>query len=223
MLKVSSYFVACAVGVVIAQAAVADSFAGERLASLSIPGIKWGAGHELELSGVPAYARPFSSHETAVHVARSLALHTDIFQHALSLPDKFVLSGLGQTWHWLAQIESTPAGAKGQVSALRTGPLAPRKSTRAGFTWLPVHAARQFSHRMHSAAGTVEQHVYSVAVAPAELTVYLRRQLRAEGWVAEPLLAATRHHSAWRRNDARLMVFPQQSPGGSSLYIHHVE
>jgi hypothetical protein len=210
-------------GMVTVQAATPQSFARDRLASLSIPGIKWDEDYELELAQVPAYARPFQSSETAVHVARSLAVHTDIFQLALSLPGKIVLSGLDSNWHWLAQIESTQAGARGQVSALRTRLPASGNSTGTAYSWMPVHAVRHFSHRTESAAGTVWQQVYSVALAPAELTAYLRRQLRAEGWVGEPQLAAAPQHSAWRRNETRLMLFPQQSPGGSSLFVHIVD
>src|SRR3546814_1007795 len=68
-----------------------------------------------------------------------------------------------------------------------------------GFAWLPAQARRQFAHRSDRQSRTVAQYVYSIALPVPTFTAYVRQQLRAEGWEAEPFMAGLPAHNAWRR------------------------
>src|SRR3546814_18920219 len=91
-----------------------------------------------------------------------------------------------------------------------------------GFAWLPAQARRQFAHRSDRQSRTVAQYVYSIALPVPTFTAYVRQQLRAEGWEAEPFMAGLPAHNAWRREASRLVLFPQAGPAGTTLYVHHV-
>jgi hypothetical protein len=198
----------------------------ERLGSLVVHGLRWEPMQTMLLSGVPAYLRPFSSGNAAVPVARSLAANTDLFQRMLTIPGTIVLSGLQADWHWLARVDVLAEGAKGYVSAMHISPAWPgadQEGDKPGFTWLPAQAQRRFVYRSGMASPTVAQHIYSIALPVQALTAYLRRQLRVEGWEAEPTVAVMPGYSAWRRQTSRLMLFTQAGAAGTDLYIHHVE
>lgn len=199
--------------------------APERLNSLSVQGLRWGSIQPMLLSGVPAYMKPFTSGDSALPAAQSLAAHTDLFQRVLMTPGTIILSGLQADWHWLAQVDTLGAGAKGYVSAMRIGPAFPAAGAMLhdpGFSWLPAQSRRRFTYRDIASSRTAAQHVYSIDLPMSVVTAYVRRQLRAEGWEAEPIVGFA-GHSVWRRRSSRLMLFSQAVPPGTDLYVHHVE
>ncbi|MFW7342796.1 hypothetical protein V0R37_14805 [Pollutimonas sp. H1-120] len=198
----------------------------ERLNSLVVQGLRWEPVQSMSMSGVPTHFKSFSSDEAMLTVARSLAAHSGLFQRVLAVKDTIILSGLQADWHWLAQVDTVAAGAAGYVSAMRIGLDSingGQADVEPGFTWLPAPAQRRFAYRSSSPSPTVAQYVYSIGLPMQALTAYVRRQLRAEGWEAEPTIAGLAGHSAWRRSTSRLMLFPQERPSGTDLYIHHVE
>lgn len=195
------------------------------LASLPDKRFHWQQHQAMQLSGMPSYAKSFASTLLAVEAAEILSGHTDIFQRVLTLRDKIILSGLRAGWHWLAEIESAPQGSRGYVSALyvqapSTNP--PGTDRDHLFQWLPANAARKFSLTSAARPHTVTQQIYSVALDPDELLAYIERGLHQEGWTREQAFA-TRGSSAWRRGNARLMLFPQVSAAGTTLFVHHVQ
>jgi len=191
-----------------------------RLAALEAPGLVWDSGQSMQLSGVPVYVRPFSSMRRPADVAQALSAKTGVFQRILVAQRKILLSGLDDGWHWLAHIESDERGTQGYVSMLG---LAVDASDRGPMpAWLPPQADRLFSH--HDApAGTVAQQLYTVPLNATQLSTYLRKQLRAEGWTPEPQLAGLAGHSAWRRGQSRLTLALSPAASGTSLYIQHRE
>ncbi|WP_102074349.1 hypothetical protein [Pollutimonas subterranea] len=196
-----------------------------RLATLAVKQFQWERYQAMQLSGMPSYVKSFASDLPAVESARTLAAHTDIFQRVLTLKNKIVLSGLQPGWHWLAEIEPAPPGSRGYVSALHVeaaGSNTADTGIVGSFRWLPPSATRKFSLKSDAKPHTVTQQVYSIALDPDELFAYVERGLRGEGWASEPALTA-RGSSAWRRGDARLMLFPQASMAGTSLFVHYVE
>lgn len=207
-------------------AAWAVQAAPERLNSLAVQGLRWEPVQSMSMSGVSMHFKPFSSDEAMLAVARSLAAHSGLFQRVLAVKDTIILSGLQADWHWLARVETVAAGAEGYVSAMRIGLdsiNAGQADAEPGFTWLPAPAQRRFAYRSSPPSPTVAQYVYSIGLPMQALTAYVRRQLRAEGWEAEPAIAGTAGHSVWRRSNSRLMLFPQEGPAGTDLYVHHVE
>ncbi|MGB3288674.1 MAG: hypothetical protein WBA83_05320 [Burkholderiaceae bacterium] len=198
----------------------------EPLSSFSMQGLRWESVQSMFLSGVPAHVRPFASDLAALPVARSLAAHVDLFQRVLVTPGTIILSGWQANWHWLAQVDALSRGAKGYVSAMRVDPAASAEGAalhEPGFSWLPAASRRQFVYRDASPSAKATQHVYRIGLPMQALTAYVRRQLRAEGWEAEPAIAGLAGHSIWRHGSSRLTLFSQPVPSGTDLYIHHVE
>ncbi len=193
-----------------------------RLAALAATPFKWDRHQALRLSGTPVYIKSFSYGGPAAQAAQLLAAHSGIFQRVLAVRNKIVLSGLQSGWHWLAQVEATAQGSTGYVSALSVDAHTPAAAA-AEFEWLPPGAQKQFGQDTLEKSHTVAQHIYSVAMAPRELFVYLDRKLRRAGWTLEPGVADSQGASAWRRGQARLMLFPHASAMGSSLFVHYVE
>ncbi len=197
----------------------------DRLATLAAKQFQWDQYEVMQLSGMPSYVKFFTSVDPVIEAARALAVHTDIFQRMLTFKNKIVLSGLEPDWHWLAEIETSPYGSRGYVSALYVDAGGANPATTGAddsFQWLPAGAARRFSLRSVENSNTVIQHVYSVALAPDELFAYVGRRLRGEGWAQDPAFAAYESNS-WRRKDARIMLFTQLNADGTSLFVHYIE
>lgn len=197
-----------------------------RLAALETQPFKWDKPQLMHLSGLPVYVKSFSSPGLAVQAAQSLAANGDIFQRVLTAKNKIMLSGLAADWHWLAEIEPAAHGTKGYVSALYVDPgyLTPAKAdTTTHYNWLPAYARKQFGQRISIQSKTVAQHIYSVALSPQALAAHLDRSLRVDGWASEPTVTDMEGASAWRRKQARLMLFPHASAVGTSLFVHLAE
>ncbi|NYT61218.1 hypothetical protein H0A66_02605 [Alcaligenaceae bacterium] len=214
-------FQAChALPVQAAQAAEA------RLAALEASPLRWGEAQLMHLSGVPVYIKSFSSPGLAVRAAQSLAVHADVFQRVLTVKNKIVLSGLASGWHWLAEIDSMAQGAGGYVSALyleAAGASSADSNRASPYKWLPAYARKQFGQNLEVKSQTVAQHIYSVALSPQDLATHLDKSLRDDGWASEPTLTDMAGASAWRRNQARLLLFPYASADGTSLFVHLAE
>ncbi|AEC19858.1 putative secreted protein [Pusillimonas sp. T7-7] len=212
---------ACLCSPVLARLAVADG-----LVDLDVPGFEWEAQQTMQLSGVPIHVRRFSSNNAVIPAAQALVRHSGLFERVLKLNSKVVLSGLRSDWHWLAEVDVSTSGSRGYVSALHVGAKGAIKDQHAAkpsFIWLPPQSRRQFDHQNTIGGRKVVQQVYSIALPMQTLTSYVRRQLRTGGWMPEPEFAGMGVGMAWSRAGARLMLFPQQGDGGTSLYVHYSE
>src|SRR5690606_6894717 len=152
--------------------------------------------------------------------------HSGLFERILKLNSKVVLSGLRSDWHWLAEIDASTTGSQGYVSALHIEADDRAQSwysARPSFIWLPPQARRQFDHQSTMGDRKVVQQIYSVALPVRTLTSYLRRQLRTEGWAPDPEFAGMGAGTAWSRAGERVMLFPQPTASGTSLYLHYSE
>lgn len=205
--------------------AQAGSPVPQSLAELNIPGFAWETQQTMHLSGVPVHVRHFSSDSAVVSAAQMLVRHSGLFERVLKLNSRVVLSGLRSGWHWLAEVDTSKSGSHGYVSALHVEAEGTDSQyvVRPSFAWLPPQAIRQFDHQNSEGGKKVVQQVYSIALPTQRLTSYLRRQLRTGGWMPEPELAGIGAGMAWSRAGARLMLFPQQGDGGTSLYVHYSE
>ncbi len=197
----------------------------DRLATLAAKQFQWDQYEVMQLSGTPSYVKSFTSADPAIEAAQALAVHTDIFQRMLTFKNKIVLSGLEPDWHWLAEIEASPDGSRGYVSALYVDAKGANPTTSGAdrsFQWLPAGAARRFSLHSSENSNTVIQHVYSIALPPDKIFAYVGRRLRGEGWAQDPTFTAYESGS-WRRKNARIMLFPQVNADGTSLFVHYIE
>jgi hypothetical protein len=198
-----------------------------QFAALESSSLTWSERQEMQLFGIPAFQRSFSSTESEQNVARILAAHTDIFQRAVAFKNKTVLSGIRSDWHWVAEIDSAPFGVRGWVSALRIGSpelnhaLAVQSNLRFG--WLPRQAKRRFSQRTTVLNRHVLDEIYSTAIRADELLVYVQKQLRLQGWTDEPSLAWLPNMSVWRRKASELTLVSSASHDGAALFVHYLE
>ncbi|MEB2399203.1 MAG: hypothetical protein OZ927_06655 [Alcaligenaceae bacterium] len=195
------------------------------------PGLLWTSSQSMLLSGVPLRVRAFSYQGEPLRLAQLYAAKPAYFQRILVAGGGVVLSGLRNGEHWLAELHPAATGTSGRLSVMRVARGQPPDPGRPRpvFRWLPPQARPLFSLQDRpdappGKAGAAGQHVFSVAMSVTDLTAYLRRRLRSDGWVEEPAYAAVAGHSAWRRSSSRLALSSlPEAEGESSLYVHHID
>lgn len=205
--------------------------ASASFSELDVPGLQWTASQSMLLSAVPLRVRAFTFPGEPVQLAQLYSGKPAYFQRILFSTGRIVLSGLRNGEHWLADMHPTATGTGGKLSVMRVAQDqdASHRDPPLFFRWLPAQARALFSRQDLSDAspgkdGVVGQHVFSVAMPGPDVTAYVRRQLRSDGWLEEPVYADMAGHSSWRRKTSRLALFSSQEPGGkSSLYVHHVK
>lgn len=222
------FLILCMVGA--HQPSWATPHVQDRLNSLKMPEIRWQSHQSMELFNVPAYVAPFTSIAPASIAAQRLGAHAELFQRVLAVKNKIVLSGVDADWHWLAEINATPSGAAGYVSALRLADAEPIVSVpapvaKSEFRWLPPGAQRRFSQRTVLNGRPVSQYIYSLRrqSTAGEFTAYVSEQLRSHGWRAEKHNASASTASIWRRQNDRLILMPLSSGPDDVLYVQHFQ
>lgn len=183
----------------------------------------------MRLGGLPVYYRRFSS-STSVHdTAEALARKTGLFNLVLAFRSKLVLSGSHDGWHWVAEIDADPLGARGLVSAVPigahsvAGPAWPDARVFAG--WLPDGAELRFDQTLRYAQGAALQRVYRVALPPPRVWQAVWSGLAEQGWsrATEQSDVAPGWSETWSRRQSSLTVALAPDASGSALFVHYRE
>lgn len=204
--------------------AVSVSAPNRALDDLSIPGVHWQRVQPASLQGVALAYRTFRSDESPVHVAAALAAGYPQFRQVLSVAGHLVLSGMHDDAHWLAHIEPGPAGTLGMISVLQIpAKSAPHAVPPTAYTswpaWLPAQSRLVFDHA-GSRSGALRQRVFRVPDKAGDLSAYLRRELRLQGWSSIDPGSSTGGPDVWQRRQS-VMHVSVHSAGrrGSLLYV----
>lgn len=196
-----------------------------QLAKAGLPAFDWGEDQTVHVSDVPVFIKPFSTVQTVSATGQILADHAGLFQLVLTAPGGLILSGVKAGWHWLAEIESTPAGSKGRVSVLPISPVAAPARNMASLEMndlLP--GAPTSSNQLVTAGGrNITQQTYMVAMPRHELLAYVRTKLTAQGWHSAPDFPGLQGHDAWRRKSSVLSLFAHSVGNETLLYVHFVK
>ena len=139
----------------------------------------------------------------------------------LVAPRKVLLSGSNEGWHWVAHIEAASSGTQGYVSML--GPASGSVGQELLPGWLPPGSAAVARHSSGAHGRSVVQHVYRIPLDSLQLSTYLRKQLRAEGWIPEPGLASAQAPAEWHRGGSSLKFVVAAAESGSALYVQRKE
>lgn len=91
----------------------------ERLHFLNV---QWGDTETIFLSGIGTRTVTFVSSMDGIDLARQLAGLSSVFDRLLTMPGQLVLSGIADTWHWIAVLRPVNPGTSGYVSVMRAVP-----------------------------------------------------------------------------------------------------
>lgn len=201
--------------------AVSVSAPNRALDDLSVPGVHWQHVEPATLHGVALAYRAFRSDESPVRVAAAFSAGYPQFRQVLSVAGHLVLSGMLDDTHWLAHIEPVPAGARGVVSVLQmsresAANAAPPTATAARPAWLPSQSRIVFDHA-GSHSGALRQRVFRVPDKARDLSAYLRRELRRQGWSSIHPGSSSGGPDVWQRRKAVMHVSVHSTGSGSSL------
>lgn len=186
------------------------------------------ASQEMQLFGLPIVWRSFSASVPLQKAAELLSASTDRFQRVIAFKDRIMLSGVNGDWNWVAELEATPHGVKGRVSALHIGTdrvqQALSQRSDLTFNWLPVQAQLRFTQVSAVNGDHARQQLYSVNMSREDLKSYLQVQLSQAGWRDESSGTWLPGASVWTRKAMRLVLVAQQLTGNSSsLFVHYSE
>lgn len=225
-LKANYYRCLTAIGIVLLNPVQAVQMPQLTLHSLQVPEAIWDQASSQKVAGLPLHTRAFTSTQSPVQVARSLARHDDVFQRVLTGKHKIILSGLQPGWHWLAEINAMPTGAEGYVSALYVDaddlhPAAVHSEPKQH--WIPAGAKQRFSHSALLSTGQLTQQVYSVPMSVSQVFSQAQNDLQDDGWQVDSSTAALTGHRRWTRKGGALTVFAYPQSLGSSVLIQYVQ
>lgn len=191
----------------------------ERLAA---PDMVWEPIEQSTLGGQPVYWRMFSVAGPLMEVAARLSQFSSVFQRALVLRHKVVLSGVAGRKHWVADLTTTPDGIKGVLSMMLLSGKPSVGQRAAVLPWLSQWAQSRYSQTTHSAMATTTHEVYSASIPPAVLRRLMRESLEKEGWTA--LSAASAGSlERWRKQSVKLLFSTYEAGAGTTIFLHAAE
>lgn len=194
---------------------------------LDTPEFIWSEPEEIQLFGVPASWRRFTTAMPVEKAARILSGQTHLFQQVVAFRQKIILFGMQAGWHWVADLESTEHGAQGTISALDASfvHLNEAVENRSNLTaiWVPVQARLLYSEKTLMKGRPVVQQIYKVAWPLGKLNLHVREHLQISGWHDALGQEQLINGRVWQRKSERLMLISHEISGGSALFIHHFQ
>ena len=188
-------------------------------AALAKGDLRWGALEQTSIGGQPLYWRAFESPENLMVVAAGLSEFAGVFQRALMIQGKVVLSGVIKGQHWVAELTPLDSGVRGVVSMLYlTARVAPAPFPDE-LAWLGDLAQEHFAHSEKSFGHTTTQRVYSTTQDAASFMTGLQRQFKARGWsrAAGPGPDGFSH---WQRGAQSVATFTHNVGDRTTLLLH---
>ncbi|TAM86703.1 MAG: hypothetical protein EPN41_09405 [Candidimonas sp.] len=194
----------------------------------SIPAV-WQATEFVLVNGIPISYRRFAAAAAVRDTAEALARKTGLFDRVVAFNDKFVLFGVRDGRHWVAEIDAAAGGSNGTISVLRlrgeSNPSRPLVSmgVPSSYRWLPAGATLVFDQGSRGDGYSYTQRIYRLAQPLAEANRILRAQLIRQGWspIAGGIGAPSGLLEAWRHGSTQLVLALTAESSGSALLVHH--
>ncbi len=199
--------------------ASADALAMKTFALLSRADLTWGEINPVFVAGQPVYWRSFHSPKKLMVVAAGLSEFSGVFQRALLLPGKVLLSGVQDRRHWVAELTSSPQGVNGILSVLSLAPVSGASLADPTLAWMDTLAQQHLGHDTRSPSGSFSQRLYSTSLDINRVQRVVAEQLLARGWSGESTDKAE-GVSFWRKEAQSLVLFLRPAASGSTLFVH---
>ena len=140
-------------------AAHADAQVMNTFAALAKGDLVWNSIEKTDLGGQPMYWRSFESPGKMLVVASALGKFSGVFQRALILQGKILLSGVSGHRHWVAELTTAGPGVQGVVSMLYLGNNETRPVGDSGLGWLDELAQQHFGHSVQTRLNSATQRI----------------------------------------------------------------
>lgn len=188
----------------------------ESFAMLAKGDLIWEAPQRMLIGGQPAYWRAFQSPKKLMVVAAGLSEFSGVFQRALMLHGKVLLSGVEGDRHWVAELTSAHDGVTGILSMLPLSPVRAMSQTASDLNWLDTIARQHAEYETNERS--VVQRVYSSTMNVNDVRATLNRQLSSGGWSSAPV-SERNGFQYWHRGSHSLMVLVMPTASGSTLFV----
>lgn len=199
--------------------ACADALAMKTFALLSKADLTWGEMNPVFVAGQPVYWRSFHSPKKLMVVAAGLSEFSGVFQRALLLPGKVLLSGVQEGRHWVAELTSSPQGVNGILSMLPLAPVSGASLADPTLAWMDTLAQQHLGHDTRSSSSSSSQRIYSTSLDVNRVKRVIADQLLARGWSVEGSDRAE-GVNFWRKEAQSLVLFAHSAASGSTLFVH---
>ncbi|OXR49512.1 hypothetical protein PuT2_06835 [Pusillimonas sp. T2] len=191
----------------------------ERLAA---PDMVWEPIEQATLGGQPVYWRMFSDAGPLMATAARMSQFPNVFQRALVLRNKVVLSGVAGRKHWVADLTATSEGVKGVLSMMLLSGQSSTQERAAVLPWLSQWAQSRYRQTTHSSMATTTHEVHSASLPPATLRRLIQENLLKEGWTALSD-SSTGSLEQWGKQSVKLVFSAYQVGDGTTLFLHAAE
>ncbi len=189
---------------------------------LAAGNLAWETLEHTTLAGQPLYWRSFESGDKLLVVAAQLSQFSGVFQRALVLDNKVLLSGNMSHQHWLADLTATPTGVKGVVSMMLLSGVVRHESGPQALAWLNQFARQRHHQVMHSAQAMVTQQVYSATAPPDRLARVIRERLLLDGWASDSATSLGAFEQ-WRKGKRTVAFSLHQVASETAVFVHLAE
>ena len=188
-------------------------------AALAKGDLVWGALEQTSIGGQPLYWRTFESPEKLLVVASGLSEFAGVFQRALMIQGKVLLSGVVRGQHWVAELTPADGGVRGVVSMLYLVAPVAQGALSGDLAWLDDLAQLHFSHAERGAGQVTTQRIYSTTRNAVSFMAVLQQQLTDRGW-ARAGGPGPDGFSHWQRGKQSVATFIHQVGERTTLLIH---
>lgn len=180
--------------------------------------VVWGNVETMNVGGVAMRMAGFSSSNAADVVAQKLTKATTVFDRVLTMPGHLVLSGIKDSWHWLALISVSSSGSYGYVSALQSRSVSPIGS----LPWMPQHFPALLSIRDAQDSQVLTQYAHRFPFSEAVLRKSVEQRLLLQGWKRQPGIDAVGSPWKWRQSGEQLSIVTAPDKSGTIMFTHHI-
>lgn len=180
--------------------------------------VLWGDVEAMRVGGVAMRMAGFRSSDAADVVAQKLTQATTIFDRVLTMPGHLVLSGIKESWHWLALISVSSTGSYGYVSTLQSRSVAPIGS----LPWMPQNFPALYATRDAQDSQILTQYAHRFPFSHAALRKSVEQRLRQQGWKPQAGIDAVGSPWKWHQSGQQLTIVTVPDKDGTIMFTHHM-
>lgn len=173
-------------------------------------GVDWDEAQAMVVDGVPLRITTFGSPRPALEVASLFSSGNTVFQRVLTMPGQLILSGLKDSWHWIAVLRDEGSGTRGYVSAMSSKVAAPEFPA-----WLQSADHTFFSISNTASDQASVQYVHQVSGSLENVQARIEGRLESMGWKRHSDPGRVGRNSQWSKDTEQLSIMLLPYAGGT--------
>ena len=180
--------------------------------------VLWDDVEAMSVGGVVMRMAGFRSSNAADVVAQKFTQATTVFDRVLTMPGHLVLSGVKESWHWLALISVSSTGSYGYVSTLQSRSVSPIGS----LPWMSQHFPALYATRGAKDRQILTQYAHRFPFSHAALRKNVEQQLLQQGWKRQAGIDAVGSPWEWHQSGQQLSIVTVPDKEGTVMFTHHI-